>query len=340
MASIVDVAKRAGVSIATVSKVINNYPSISRKTRLKVAAAIEELNYLPNMAARGLVAKRSRLIGVFLSNLFTNPFITELLAGIEERLRHSGYDLVFLSMKPNDHHYSMLSHTRSRDVEGLIIIGIERDLPELQPLLRAEIPSVYIDTDIVGKRAGYITADSARGILLGVAHLQRLGHRRIAFITGELNNIVGRSRFEGYQQGLRAFGLPYISSYIVYGNYDRAEAEAAMAGMLELQEPPTGVICTSDLMAVGAIAAIEASGRRVPDDVSVIGFDNTHVAEMSRPRLTTVNQNLRQIGAKALSHLIGIIQDPSYAPPVAIEPVELIVRDSTARCRALEQSGA
>ena len=335
MSSIVDVAKHAGVSIATVSKVINNYPNISRKTRLKVAESIEALNYLPNAAARGLVTKRSRLIGVFMHNLFTSPFVTELFAGMEERLGGSGYDLVYLSMMPEDRHYSMLSHCRSRDVDGLIVIGIDREYPDLQPLLKAEIPTVFVDTDLIGKRAGYITADNTRGILLAVAHLYGLGHRRVAFMTGDLNNIIGRSRFEGYQQGLRAFGLPYVSSYIVYGNYDKTQAAVAMAALLVLPEPPTAVICTSDMMAAGAISLIEASGKRVPEDVSVVGYDNTIVAEMSRPALTTVNQNIKQIGSRALDHLISMIHDSDYAPPVAIEPVELIVRESTALCRDL-----
>lgn len=205
MASIADVAKQAGVSVATVSKVINKYPNISDKTKEKVNHAIEQLSYHPNVVARGLVKKRSWTLGIFLNNVFTNPFVSELLVGVKHTLHNSGYDLIYLSMMMDDPNYSFIKHCHSRNVDGILVFGLEKENPQLKDLIHENIPTMFIDTDIVGRRAGYITADNRYGIILAIEHLYRLGHRKISFITGETDYIAGRNRFEGYQKGLQEF---------------------------------------------------------------------------------------------------------------------------------------
>ena len=330
MASIIDVARHAGVSVATVSKVINNYPNVSDKTRKKVNASIDRLKYRPNVVARGLVKKRSWTVGILLHNMFTNPFVSELLVGIQSSLYNSGYDLIYLSMMMDDPNYSFIKHCYSRNVDGIIVFGLSKENPQLMNLLAEEIPTMFVDTDLIGRRAGYITADNSRGIFLAVEHLHRLNHRKIAFITGQMYYVAGRSRFEGYQQGIKHFELPYHSNYVAYGDFSKEGAYEAMINLLKLPEPPTAVICTSDLMAIGAIEAVEDQGLSVPNDVSVIGFDNTIFAEIVKPGLTTVSQNVQQMGRTAMEHLISMIDDPNYSPPVLVQPVELIVRQSTA----------
>ncbi|WP_274648670.1 LacI family DNA-binding transcriptional regulator [Paenibacillus humicola] len=330
MASISDVARHAGVSVTTVSKVINNYPDVSEKTRKKVNEAITLLRFEPNVVARGLVKKRSWTVGILLYNMMTNPFVAELTAGMKKALETSGYDLLHLSADFDDPHYSIVRHCASRNVDGIVVFGIGREHRMLLDLLQAEIPAMFVDTDLIGRRAGYITADNRDGIFKVMEHLAGLGHRRIAFISGNLGYVAGHNRFEGYRQGLAHFGLPYYTHYVEVCDFTMECAYTAMQRLLLLPERPTAVVCTSDLMAIGAMEAAHDAGMKVPGDVSVVGFDNTAFASVVKPALTTVNQNIFAIGEKAVGHLLEMIDNPDYSPPVHIEPVELVVRKSTA----------
>lgn len=180
MVSIHEVAKHAGVSVATVSKVMNNYSDISSKTRNKVNKAIELLNYQPNVVARSLVKKRSWTVGMFLLDYFTNPFISELIDGLRKSLEDSGYDLLFLSPNLRNPDYTFTKHCLSRNVDGVVMFGVDRNNQNLLDLLQAEMPTMMIDTDLLGPRTGYVTADNSQGAYLAVQHLVELGHKRIA----------------------------------------------------------------------------------------------------------------------------------------------------------------
>jgi LacI family transcriptional regulator len=329
MSSIRDVARHAGVSVATVSKVINNYPDVSRKTANRVMNSIDQLEYRPNVTARGLVKKRSWTIGLFLQDVLSNPFVSQLLEGMNEALRNSGYDMIYLSMMSDAPSYSFTKHCLSRNVDGIVSFGLSKDLPSLNELILSDIPTMFIDSDLLGRRSGYITSDNRNGAAIAMEHLAQLGHRKIAYITGDLNYIAGKERFEGYRQGLQTHGLPYISSYVEYGYFASELSYKAMQRLLKQDDPPTAVVCASDIMAIAAIHAALDSGVRVPAQLSVVGFDNTNVAGLVRPGLTTVNQNVPAIGRKAIEQVIAMIQDPDYAPPVMIEPVDLVVRGTT-----------
>ncbi|MBY9079364.1 LacI family DNA-binding transcriptional regulator [Paenibacillus sp. HN-1] len=329
MVSIHEVAKHAGVSVATVSKVINNYSDVSSKTRIKVNKAIELLNYQPNVVARSLVKKRSWTVGMFLLDYFSNPFIAELVDGLRKSLEDSGYDLLFLSPNLSNPDYTFTKHCLSRNVDGVVMFGVDRNNQNLLDLLQAEMPTMMIDTDLLGPRTGYVTADNSQGANLAVQHLVKLGHKRIAFISGDLGCLVGQTRFTGYQQGLRSSNLPYYAKYVEVEDYSIEGGYNAMKRLLQLPEAPSGVICSSDYMATGAIEAIRESGMQVPEHISVVGFDNTFYAELSKPKLTTVNQNIASMGMRAGEHLIRMIENPDYSPPTEIVPVDLVVRDST-----------
>lgn len=331
MASIHDVAKEAGVSVATVSKVINNYPDVSDKTRKKVSQTIKRLKYHPNVAARGLVKGRSWTVGVFLTTPFTNPFVTELLEGIKTALQNSGYDLLHLSTRFDDPSYSFVEHCLSRNVDGVVGFGVDRNDPHLEELLDSDIPTMFVDADIRGRRAGYITTENKAGIMQAVEHLTELGHSRIAFVSGELNKAVGVLRHEGYVEGMKMHKLPVQSDYVKVSDYSMEGGTRAMTELLELKERPTAVICTSDMMAFGAINVIHRSGLSVPEDISVIGFDNTYYSEIFSPALTTVNQNIRSIGSRAIETLIAMIENSEFTPSVVTEPSNLVVRCTTAK---------
>lgn len=331
MASIHDVAKEAGVSVATVSKVINNYPDVSDKTRKKVSQTIKDLKYHPNVAARGLVKGRSWTVGVFVTSPFTNPFVTELLEGIKTALQNSGYDLVLLSTRFDDDSYSFVEHCLSRNVDGVVGFGVDRDDPHLEELLKSDIPTMFVDADIRGPRAGYITTENKAGTMQAVAHLAELGHSRIAYISGELDNAVGALRHEGYLEGMKAHKLNVPESYVKVSDYSMEGGTVAMNELMELQERPTAVVCTSDMMAIGAISVIHRSGLSVPEDISVVGFDNTYYSEIFSPALTTINQNIRSIGSHAIETLITMIENTDFLPPVVTEPSNLVVRCTTAK---------
>ncbi len=333
MASITDVAKHAGVSVTTVSKVINNYTDVSEKTRKKVNESIRLLRYEPNVVARGLVKRRSWTIGILLHNIMTNPFVSELMAGMQKALESSGYDLLHLTANFNDPDYSVVRHCSSRNVDGMVVFGVSRDHKIGMDLVKAELPTMFVDTDLIGRRAGYITADNRNGILQVMEHLYELGHRKIAFISGYLGYVAGRTRFEGYQQGLRQFDLPYYSNYVEICNFDINGGYGAMQNLLKLSDRPTAIVCTSDVMAIGVMNAVADAGLRVPDDISVVGFDNTAFASIVNPGLTTVNQNIVSIGARVIKQLIELVENPDQSPPVLVEEVELIIRQSTAAPR-------
>jgi LacI family transcriptional regulator len=330
VASINDVAKHAGVSVTTVSKVMNNYSDVSSKTRKKVNESIRHLKYQPNVVARGLVKGRSWTIGLLLWDRLTNPFVSELIEGTRISLGQHGYDLLHLSPRRDVPEYSFVKHCLSRHVDGVIVFGVGRSDPDLNELIDAEIPTMIVDTDLLGRRAGYITADHWQGILHGIDHLYGLGHRKISFVSGDLCSFVGQARFEGYQRALRTYSLPYITKYVEVQDYTEDGGYRAMQRLIELTDRPTGIICTSDRAAIGVIHAAHDHGLRVPDDVSVIGFDNTVFAELFKPQLTTINQNIVSMGTSAAEHLIAMIENPDYSPPVVVDPVELIVRETTA----------
>ncbi|CAM4376146.1 LacI family DNA-binding transcriptional regulator [Saccharibacillus endophyticus] len=333
MASIHDVAKEAGVSVATVSKVINNYPDVSDKTRKKVSQTIKELKYHPNVAARGLVKGRSWTVGVFVTNSFKNPFVSELLEGIKTALQNSGYDLVLLSTRFDDPGYSFVEHCLSRNVDGVVGFGVARNDPHLEELLDSDIPTMFVDADIRGRRAGYITTENKAGIMQAVEHLAQLGHSRIAFISGKLDNAVGSLRHEGFTEGMKKHKLPVHPDYVRVSDYSMEGGTIAMNDLLTLKERPTAVVCTSDMMAFGAINVIHRNGLSVPEDISVIGFDNTYYSEIFSPALTTVNQNIPSIGSHAIENLIAMIENSDFAPSVVTEPSNLIVRCTTAEPR-------
>lgn len=337
MASITDVAKHAGVSVTTVSKVINNYSDVSEKTRKKVNESIQLLRYEPNVVARGLVKRRSWTIGILLHNIMTNPFVSELMAGVQQSLSKSGYDLLHLTADFNDPEYSVVRHCSSRNVDGMVVFGVGRDNKIPLDLVKAELPTMFVDTDLIGRRAGYITADNRNGILMVVEHLYELGHRKIAFVSGFMGYVAGRTRFEGYQQGLKQFDLPYHSNYVEVCSFDSMGGYNAMQNLLKLPDPPTAVVCAADAIAIGVMNAISDAGLRVPTDISVVGFDNTAFASIVKPGLSTVNQNIFSIGERVVNQLIEMVENPDHSPPIVVEPVELILRESTCAPRSTTQ---
>ncbi len=276
---------------------------------------------------------RSWTVGVLIHVPFTNPYVSMLLEGIKTALEHSGYDLMRLSARLNDPDYSFIDHCQSRNLDGVVVFGVEKDHRSIQELIQSGIPTMFVDTDATGLRAGNITTDNRNGIRMAVRHLFELGHRRIAYLAGVSGQDVNELRLAGYREGLEVFSLPYRADYVADGDYSYDSGIRGMNMLLDLAQPPTAVICTSDMAAFGAIRAVEARGLSVPGDISVVGFDNIFEAELFKPRLTTINQNIHAIGVKSIEALIAMIKHPGDPPPVLTEPSSLIVRESTGKAK-------
>jgi DNA-binding LacI/PurR family transcriptional regulator len=224
--------------------------------------------------------------------------------------------------------FSYVARCRRHNIAGVILMGFSRTDPELRHLLDEEIPTVAIDLDLVGARAGYVMSENVEAAATMVQYLRTLGYKRIAHISGIPFSRPGTDRVLGYRSGLEREYLPFRAEYLVEGDFYEPTGYAGMEKLLALEERPEVVFCASDTMALGAIRAAHVAGLRVPEDIAVVGFDDASFASVMEPALTTVHQDKPGLGAAACEALVRIIEDTANGPPVVILPTELIVRES------------
>jgi LacI family transcriptional regulator len=328
------------VSVSTVSRVFNGYDDVSAATRQRVLAAAEKLDYAPSAAARTLVTQRSQLLGVI---LFTgvehpdigHPFFQEVLVGFKRGIGSLGYDvLLFATEQPGSSDngaHSYVRRARHHRVDGVVLMGVDRHDPEVERLLESGIPLIGVDLDIAGRRASHVSSDNVGGARIAVRHFHALGHRRIATISGPQGTKPGADRMLGFRAELQALGLESLPGYEQPGDFYSESGEAAMKVLLALPEPPTAVFAAADMMAIGAMRAVQAAGLGVPSDVSVVGFDDIQIAPLVNPALTTIRQDKVGLGLAAARALVEQIDNPEVTPPVLTLPVELVARASTGR---------
>jgi LacI family transcriptional regulator len=335
-------ARLSGVSVGTVSRALNGYTDVSPATRETIMRLAEELDYTPQAAARTLVTQRSHIIGVILETGeghpdVQHPFFHEVLAGLKERVGAAGFDLLlFASEHPGNGFgaHTYLKRARHHHVDGVVLMGVDTESVEVSRLSRSELPCVGVDLELDGPLASYVISDNIGGAAQAVRHLHELGHRRIATITGLMDRRPGIDRLRGYRDELKELGLAFRDEYVAYGDFYVESGRAAMAQLLALDEPPTAVFAASDLMAIGAISAAREAGVRVPDDLSVVGFDDIQLAPQVQPPLTTVRQDKAGLGRAAGEALLARV-DLQPDPPVAtVLPIALVVRGSTGPVRS------
>jgi LacI family transcriptional regulator len=331
-------ARISGVSIGTVSRALNGYSDVNPETRERIMRLARELDYTPAAAARSLVTQRSHLVGVFLEtgeghpDPFGNPFFYEVLVGLKNAIGAEGYDLLlFASERPGNGYgdHSYLKRARHHNVAGVVLMDVDPDEAEVRRLVRSDLPCVGVDVELTGPSTEYVISDNPSGIALAMRHLHELGHRRIATITGLLDTRPGADRLRAYRAEMQALGLAYRDEYVAYGDFYVDSGHREMGRLLALPEPPTAVVVGSDLMALGAIRAVDEAGLSVPGDVSVIGFDDLQFAAHVHPPLTTLRQDKAGLGAEAGRALLALIGGDTETPAVMTLPVELIVRGST-----------
>ena len=324
MADIRTVAAAAGVSIATVSRVLKTPEVVTKTTRDKVLAAVEATGYRPNALASGLRRAKSDNIVVVVP-FIQNPFFSGVIQGIEGVAFAEGYQ-VLLGESQNDQTRldSYAAMLRSKTADGLILLGaaLPSQLDDKTPLVMAceyfpdhRIPAIRIDNEAAARMA--------------TEHLIGLGHTRIGTIAGPHDNQLSRDRLAGYRAALGAAGLVYEESLVAEGGFDVDSGHAAMTRLLDLQAPPSAVFSSSDEMAIGALKAAREHGLKVPDDLSLVGFDGIRFADFCDPPLTTVVQPNVEIGAAAARMMIGILRGSEPSPEDIVLPAQLLVRQST-----------
>ena len=327
MVTINDIAKKAKVSKSTVSKVINDYSGVGEETKEKVLKIMKENNYWPNSVARSLSTKKSYTIGIFGPQILNNFFFREVFEGLEAIMGDKGYDLLYFTNKQWDESwvdYSYKEKCENRNVDGVILMGYGKvNIAQFDRLLKSDIPSVFIDLDLVDSNASYVTSDNIGGANRSVEYLYSLGHRKIAMIRGLNGFTVSTKRFVGFQQALKKLNLPYNSKWMYDGDYSMETGYQSMKEILKLDDKPTAIFA-EDLISIGAIKAIREAGLSVPNDFSIMGFDNIEIGK--HYNLTTMSQDQIGLGEAASNLLLNIIDQKSFSPIVL--DTRLIERES------------
>lgn len=324
--SIQKIARLAGVSVATVSRVLNNSDTVKPQNRERVMQAIKESNYQPNLLARQLRTARSSMILVMASNI-ANPFCAEVVKGIEEEAEKNGYRILLCNSGTDmARSRSGLTLLSGKIVDGIITMDAFCKLPELATLI-GDAPWVqcaeYADTGAISC-VGIDDVDAVQAI---IGHLVGSGHQRIAMINHDLSYKYARLRERGYREVLRQSQLDYRA--VGYASeLSFQSGKAAMEGLLAGDTHPDAVFAISDTLAAGAMRAIEQAGLRIPDDIAVVGFDGTELCEMVSPQLTTIEQPSRDIGRTAVGLLLNKIDNPDSAPERVMMQWRMVIRES------------
>ncbi len=328
-----EVARLVGVSRSTVSRVINNRPNVRPETREQVLQAIRQSGYRPHPVARSLVTKCTQIIGMVIpeavTTLFTDPFFPLLLRGATETCNAHHYQLLLSLFNDPAGREEMYQRVLCHGyLDGVFVASTSPDDTLISNLLRDQIPFVSVGRH-TDKRVHYVDVDNVGGARMAVEHLIRLGHRRIAIITGRLDMLHGQDRLEGYRQALQARSIPVEEDLIVEGDF--SESSGVMGMQRLLPASPDAVFVASDMMAIGALKALRQAGWQVPHDVALIGFDDIPAASVIEPALTTVRQPIERMGSMAVDLLLSVLENSSEEEAPAhriILPTELVVRAS------------
>lgn len=328
-----DIAQKAGVSRSTVSRVINGENYVSEKTRQRVLAVIDEVGYTPNPAARMLVTQRSQIISLVIPHIpgvvFEDSFyFPTLLRGITEYTNQRDYGtLVWMGDENVDAERFYRRIIRNHLMDGVILASFTRGSNFIAQLLNAKVPFVMVErAEEFSDQITYVTVDNVEAAISAVDHFIRLGRRRIATITGSLDNIDAIDRLNGYRIALGRARIPYNENLVQEGYFTREGGYRAMQALIP--HKPDAVFVASDQMAVGALHALQHAGIRVPDDVGIIGFDDLPSATTTTPQLTSVHMPIQQKGMRAAELLIDLIEGITKEPRHILLPTKLVIRQS------------
>jgi LacI family transcriptional regulator len=327
--TIMDVARASGVSYATVSRVLSEYEFVRESTRSRVMEAVERLGYVANLPARSLAGGRSQIIGLLVPNV-DNNYVGTVMLGIDQELERAHYDLMLYTSHRQPNNESLyVSAIANGLTEGLLLITPLDPTTYLDALRKQNFPYVLIDQADKTENSSVVEATNWQGAYDATRYLCQLGHTRIAFITGTLAVRSAVERLRGYKDALADCGLPVREELIIEGDYLQQTGYEVTRKLLQSADPlPSAVFASNDLLAFGAMDAARACGLNIPEDISIMGFDDIPQASLVYPRLTTVRQPLEQMGRVAVRMLLERIEDRSCPPRQVALPTQLIIRDS------------
>lgn len=337
MVTISDVAEAARVSKKTVSRVINNHPDVANSTRSHVQHVIEQLGYRPSMLARGLAQGRTNTVGVIIDesaqDVFSYPLYSETLRGISSALDAQNIDML---VRFNRDETPYIDLYQQRRVDGLILLSMQMDDPQLPILFSSDTPYVLtLRVSLDDSESNWVDVDFQSGAKQAATHLVSLGHRRIAFLTSSPNKYYVHSLMHGYRTTLQEYDTPVLEEMIVITQPYASVSADTVATIMRSPEPPTAFVCSDDLKAVQLLQIMQELGYHVPEDVSVIGCDDALIAQYANPSLTTIRQDAFHKGHLAAKTLLEHMQNKQdQLPTQVLLPTELIVRESTGPARA------
>jgi DNA-binding LacI/PurR family transcriptional regulator len=326
-----DVATLAGVGRGTASRVINGGARVSKSAREAVEEAIAELGYVPNRAARSLASQRTDAVALVIAEseerVFGEPFFAGVIRGIGTALTAGDRQLVLL-LAPADRTATLTDYLTQQHVDGVLLLSLHDDDTLATRIAEHGVPVVLGGGTRPGEGIGYVDNDNELGTRLAVEHLLARGRRSIATITGPLDMEVGRVRLRAFKAALESAGIEVVEELIAVGDFSQQSGEAAMRQLLERRPDLDAVFCANDPMAAGALVVLREAGRRVPEDVSVVGFDDSRLALSTHPTLTTVHQSAEAMGREMVALLLDLINGEA-SPEARVLPTRLVERESS-----------
>jgi len=334
--TIIEVAEKAGVSFGTVSRVVNNDIHVKKETRERVLKVMEKLGYVANRQARSLAGGKSNIIGVLVPDLGTG-YIEEIIRGIDAELSLSDLDLIlYTTHRTASKEANYVANLAKGMVDGLLLVLPRSPADYIGTLTGRNFPFVLIDHQGTGRNCPAVGATNWQGAYRATEYLIKLGHSRIGFITGSMDLGCSMDRLEGYLSALRTHHASDAPELIYEGTFFQPDGYAGASALLDLPNPPTAIFASNDIMALGVMDAVRSRGLRIPDDVSIVGFDDIPQSAVVRPALTTVNQPLEKMGRVATQMLLDLLRQPEKEAGRIELPTELVIRDSCQNARSME----
>ncbi len=327
-----DVARKAGVSIGTVSRAFNNYSDISEKTREQILSIAEDLGYKANGMKKNSESSKNFRVAVLIedydTNAVLNPMVFETMMAFKNVASRQGYEVIILSTTTDiQKDKKLMELFQEKKLDGAFIMGIKLSDEYFKELSSISYPCVLFDVRVKNPNITCIGVDNIQGAFMAVEHLIKHGHKKIAFINGHKNAFVSYERLSGYYLALSSYNIEIDQNLIVHSDFTSNGGKKAIEELLSSGKEFSAVFCASDLMAIGAIEAFDSLGISVPDDISIVGFDDITIAQYVNPKLTTIKQDREKIGASAANALINLINEQTLDRGLVMP--ELIEREST-----------
>ena len=333
MITIYDIAKKTGLSAATVSKALNNYKGVSDNAKTMVMKAASEMGYTPNTSARTLITKKSWMLGVLYSedvgSGITHPHFSQILDSVNKTAESFGYDIVFANKQFGDNVMSYYEHCRYRGVDGVIVAAGMSKTPEVECVVSSSLKCVSVE--MIYPNVSTVISDNYMGTMQAMEYLYFLGHRKIAHLACPQDSLAGKERYMAYLEFMRMKGLAINEKHIVESvSFTRKAGNEATSKLLQQSwdNLPTAIFAGYDDLACTCQTLLQSQGFRVPEDISIVGFDNLQITEFMSPKITTVAQDRIRIGALAVETLVNFLADEAnYEQQVYRIPTKLVIRD-------------